>query len=124
MYWYKDPSVTDESLLWAPCKKVGEEGDKYLLQPIDVRYKKDKPFEINKDDAEVVDPSVLNKVGDLLNLGAFDEGSLLHTIRDRFFDKQIYTSVGPSILLAVNPYQKIQELFNTEVARKYRKDDC
>ncbi len=54
--------------MWAPCEKVGEKGDKYLLQSVDARYRKDKPYEINKDDAEAVDPSVLKKVGDLLNL--------------------------------------------------------
>jgi len=59
-------------------------------------------------------------MGNLLDLGEFDEGSLLHVIRARFFDRNIYTNIGSPILIAVNPYQKLPELFNTKVARKYR----
>lgn len=59
-------------------------------------------------------------MGNLLDLGEFDEGSLLHVIRARFYDRNIYTNIGSPILIAVNPYQKLPELFNTKVARKYR----
>ena len=59
-------------------------------------------------------------MGNLLDLGEFDEGSLLHVIRSRFFDRMIYTNIGTPILIAVNPYQQLPELFNTKVARKYR----
>ena len=59
-------------------------------------------------------------MGNLLDLGEFDEGSLLHVIRARFQDRLIYTNIGSPILIAVNPYQKLPELFNTKVAKVYR----
>ena len=60
--------------------------------------------EIPKDGAMVVHPSCLERMGNLLDLGEFNEGALLHTIRSRFFDHKIYTNIGQPILLAVNPY--------------------
>ena len=64
----------------------------------------DEPLYINAADARVVHPTVLQKMGNLLDLGEFDEGSLLHVIRARFFDRNIYTNIGSPILIAVNPY--------------------
>ena len=61
-------------------------------------------LEIKKSDARVVHPTVLEKTGNLLDLGEFDEGSLLHVIRSRFESRLIYTSIGSPILIAVNPY--------------------
>jgi myosin heavy subunit len=55
----------------------------------------------------------------LLSLGEFNEGALLHTIRNRHSRKQIYTSIGTPILLSVNPYAKLK-IFTTFIARMYR----
>lgn len=57
---------------------------------------------------------------DLLMLGDFNEGPLLHTVRERYSKEQIYTSIGSAILLSVNPYQRLN-IFNTTIAQKYRK---
>lgn len=80
----------------------------------------DEELFIEKKDLRVVHPTVLQKLGNLLDLGEFDEGSLLHVIRARFFDQNIYTNIGSPILIAVNPYQKLPHLFNTKVAKRYR----
>lgn len=64
--------------------------------------------------------SCLQGVDNLLELGEFNEGALLHTIRQRFARKQIYTMIGSPILVSLNPYQKLKDVFTTEVARKYR----
>jgi myosin heavy subunit len=53
-------------------------------------------------------------------LGDFNEGPLLHTVRERYARQQIYTSIGSAILLSVNPYQRLN-IFNTTTAQKYRK---
>jgi len=58
-------------------------------------------------------------IPDLLSLGDFNEGALLHTIRLRHQRRQIYTSIGTPILISVNPYQKLK-IFTTSVARRYR----
>jgi myosin heavy subunit len=80
-----------------------EEGDKLILQPLG--DDESEPLEIKKSEARIVHPTVLQKMGNLLDLGEFDEGSLLHVIRSRFFDRKIYTNIGTPILIAVNPYQ-------------------
>ena len=61
----------------------------------------------------------LEGVDDLLQLGDFNEGALLHTIRVRHNLKQIYTSIGTPILIAVNPYKKLS-LYSTTIAKEYR----
>ena len=69
----------------------------------------------------VVHPTCLKAMGNLLDLGEFNEGALLHTIRSRFFERKIYTNIGQPILLAVNPYQQLPELFTSAIARDFRK---
>lgn len=69
----------------------------------------------------VVHPTCKAAMGNLLDLGEFNEGALLHTIRSRFFQRNIYTNIGQPILLAVNPYQQLTELFTSAIARKFRK---
>ena len=59
-------------------------------------------------------------VSDLLQLGDFNEGALLHTIRERHSRQLIYTSIGSPILLSINPFQRLN-IFTTTMAQKYRK---
>ena len=66
-----------------------------------------------------VHESCLSGFGDLLQLGEFNEGALLHTIRQRFSQQKIYTSIGSPILISVNPYQRLN-IFTTKVAQTYR----
>ena len=61
----------------------------------------------------------IDGVNDLLSLGDFNEGALLHTIRERHSRQQIYTSIGSPILLSVNPFQRLN-IFNTTIAQTYR----
>lgn len=115
MYWM--PNHPD--LYWAPCRVVQENGDKLQVQALD--DEDGEFYEIKKDGAMVVHPTVLEAKGNLLDLGEFNEGALLHTIRSRFFQRNIYTNIGQPILLAVNPYQQLTELFTSSMARKFRK---
>ena len=77
-------------------------------------------FEIDKGDETVVHPSCLDGVSDLLQLGDFNEGALLHTIRERHLVQKIFTSIGSPILLSVNPFQRLN-IFTTTIAQTYRK---
>ena len=52
-------------------------------------------------------------------LGDFNEGALLHTIRERHSRQQIYVSIGSPILISVNPFQRLP-IFNTTMAQLYR----
>lgn len=71
-------------------------------------------------DSVPVHPSCLQGVPDLLGLGEFDLGPLLHNIRVRYFRNEIYTSIGYPILLSVNPYKPIPKLYSPQTVAKYR----
>ena len=43
----------------------------------------------------------------MLTLGDFNEGSLLHNIRERYKKDLIYTSVGLPIIISINPYKSV-----------------
>lgn len=58
---------------------------------------------------------ILEGLPDLLMLGDFNEGPLLHTVRERFNKEKIYTSIGSAILISVNPYQRLN-IFTTKIA--------
>lgn len=78
-----------------------------------------REYFVDKKTASPIDASCLDKVPDLIQLGEFTEGSLLHTIRSRYEQGLIYTSIGPSILVSVNPYQNL-DIFTTKVAQEYQ----
>jgi myosin heavy subunit len=64
-------------------------------------------FSIPVESALFVKPSSVKNVADLLHLDEFTEGHLLHAVRTRFFEDDIYTAVGSQVLLAVNPYKSL-----------------
>jgi myosin heavy subunit len=57
---------------------------------------------------------------DLLELGDFNEGSLLQNIRVRHSKLNIYCSIGSPILIALNPYKRL-DIYNSENANIHRK---
>lgn len=71
-------------------------------------------------DVKPVHPSCLEGFPDLLSLGEFNLGPLLHNIRIRYFKNEIYTSIGPAILISVNPYRDLPKLYSAQTASKYR----
>ena len=56
------------------------------------------------------------KVEDVLQLCDYSEGSLVDTLSARFEAHAPYTYAG-SILLALNPYQWLDELYGKDVRR-------
>lgn len=50
--------------------------------------------------------SDLNPVDDMIKLEGLSEASILHNVRSRFRQDQIYTWIG-SILISVNPYKQV-----------------
>ena len=53
-------------------------------------------------------------------MGDFNEGALLHNIRVRYFEDRIYTGIGAPILISVNPYKKIPDLYSEKTMKEYR----
>lgn len=66
-----------------------------------------------------LDTSVVGGVHDLIGLTHLHEPAILHALRLRYDADIIYTSTGP-ILIAVNPFQRMDHLYSNEVMERYR----
>jgi len=66
---------------------------------------------------EFEDDRTLADIQDLTWLTHLHEPSILQALSDRFFKDEIYTNTGP-ILLAVNPFQKVN-LYGREILDRY-----
>uniref|UniRef100_A0A7S0ZVD5 Myosin motor domain-containing protein n=1 Tax=Noctiluca scintillans TaxID=2966 RepID=A0A7S0ZVD5_NOCSC len=75
--------------------------------------------EIAQGKAVAVDPHCLEGVPDLLRLGDFHEGGILHNVRVRYFENEIYTTLGGPILISINPYQNFPELYSIQKQNWY-----
>ena len=53
--------------------------------------------------------SCLEEIDDLLNIGEYNEPSVLHIIRERYFNDKVCTLAGSHFILYVNPYKEIEE---------------
>ncbi len=60
-----------------------------------------------------------NPPTDLIKLHHVHQATILHTLRSRFSKDQIYTSIGP-ILVALNPFKWIPEIYDDFVINKYK----
>lgn len=108
-----------DELSWCPGEIVQVNKDSYIVSSHKVED--NTLYSVNKSDALPVHPSCQNKVSDLLSLGEFNEGALLHSIRERYYDNKIYTSVGTPILISLNPYCKLP-IYTGKIADLYRKN--
>ncbi|CAD7936124.1 unnamed protein product, partial [Amoebophrya sp. A120] len=57
-------------------------------------------------------------IEDLVHLSHLHEPALLHVLQERFANDQIYTFTG-AILLAVNPFKQIPNLYSPELMHSY-----
>lgn len=78
----------------------------------------DNEFEIPFESARFFKPESLIPISDLLALDEFSEALLLHTIRTRYSMGQIYTVIGNSITVSVNPY-KFVPLYTDDIKTQY-----
>ena len=53
----------------------------------------------------------------MINLEEIFDGAILNTLRERYYNNQIYTNIS-SILLAVNPYKSL-DIYNESYMSKY-----
>jgi myosin heavy subunit len=95
-----------EELSWAVGQIVEIEEDAYIVKALDEAG--DSLYRVEKENALPVHPSCLEGVYNLLDLGEFNEGTLLSNIRVRYSKSDIYTSIGDPILISVNPYKPLE----------------
>ena len=80
---------------------------------------------ISMQDSEVFKPmnAITNSSYDnLIDLMILNEPEILHCLESRFKEHLIYTYTGP-ILIAINPYQKIPKLYDSETLLNYCNED-
>ncbi|KAF4318420.1 hypothetical protein BBO99_00003621 [Phytophthora kernoviae] len=80
---------------------------------------KEDPLQ-NGDDVRLLKDALQAKydVDDLTALIELDETAILKALETRFTQQKIYTNTG-AILLAVNPFQKIANVYDTDTMAKY-----
>ncbi|CAI4037084.1 hypothetical protein SMKI_01G0410 [Saccharomyces mikatae IFO 1815] len=70
-------------------------------------------------------PPILESTDDLTTLSYLNEPAVLHAIKKRYLDSQIYTYSG-IVLIAANPFDKVDHLYSREMIQSYsnkRKDE-
>ncbi|CAD8072114.1 unnamed protein product [Paramecium primaurelia] len=67
-----------------------------------------------------VDPLAKEGIQDLLLLSDLNEFNCLHNILIRYLRKQIYTQIGSPILISINPYVFLPNIYNQETLANYR----
>lgn len=64
-----------------------------------------------------------NPPSDLIKLVYVNRPGILHTLRTRFMQDSIYTSIGP-ILVALNPFKWIAGVYEEDVMIKYKSGEA
>jgi myosin heavy subunit len=82
------------------------------------RTKDGEVHRMRADSLKRVAPQDLQGVTDILQLNDFSEMSLLHTLRVRYERDEVYSFVGP-ILISINPYKWIPDLYEETTMLKY-----
>lgn len=117
--WYANPVAgTGEPFLPGRCAAVldGAEGDAMLVEPASGG----EPLELRA--CDVFARSEAEQAGgvpDAAGLFHLNEPSMLQNVARRYARDDIYTYVGP-VLLAVNPYKPLPELYSDEQMDSYR----
>jgi myosin V len=69
------------------------------------------------------DIAATGTVTDMTSLSFLNEPEMVECLRRRYFDRFIYTSIGP-ILVAVNPFEQLNEdVYSTKTIEKYFEAD-
>ena len=113
MFW-----IPDETECWIPATCVDEN---IVKETIRVSLPGGRVVEIKRSNCiPISDPDRLDDApDDLITLSEVNEASILNGMRKRFVDKNIYTACG-SVLMVVNPFAKIDNLYGDEQINYYR----
>jgi myosin heavy subunit len=108
--------IKDELLVYKPLKVKMNTPDSLKITVID----KDIEVVLNKADIIPILSSddLIAPPNDLVHLSEVNNASILHSLRERFYKDLIYTSIG-SILVAINPFKWINNLYHESLMARY-----
>lgn len=101
--------------LYVPCHVIKQEDDGSTMT---IRLPKGNTYKVYRDKVTDARNEAMEGRDDILKLTEFSEMSLIHALRVRYARDSIYTTVGP-ILISINPYKKIDCLFDDSSISKY-----
>ncbi|KAK6590362.1 myosin-related [Cryptosporidium xiaoi] len=109
--------VDHPKLAWAPATIVRTDNG-LLVARVDDGFE----VKITPEHAEnhSVYESSLTGIPNLLVLGDYCEGALLHNVRTRYYQDKIYTCIGNLILISINPYKHIPDLYGDKQLNMYK----
>eukprot|EP01102_Stenamoeba_stenopodia_P002108 TRINITY_DN11872_c0_g1_i1.p1 TRINITY_DN11872_c0_g1~~TRINITY_DN11872_c0_g1_i1.p1 ORF type:complete len:1388 (+),score=341.30 TRINITY_DN11872_c0_g1_i1:151-4314(+) len=67
-------------------------------------------------------PDHLKVVDDMVAMGDLHEAAILHNVKQRYQKDTIYTYIGP-VVISLNPFKAIPNLYNTQTIDQYRNPD-
>jgi myosin V len=116
--WYPD-----ETNVYGIAEIINESGDEFSVQPVSAENltpTASRPFSVKSKSTFIVDSTeeLLLPPSDLIQLIDVHRPGILHTLKHRFQQDKIYTSVGP-ILIALNPFRWISGLYEEDIRMKY-----
>jgi myosin-5 len=111
--------IPDAQEVWALARQVGEPNANGTLKLSVIGS--DKQVTMNPQnllETSITIEDALSTPNDLISLPEVNQASILSCTRSRFQKKQIYTSVG-TVLMTVNPFERIQGLYGLPMIKKY-----
>jgi myosin heavy subunit len=79
---------------------------------------KDRSYSSSSSGSDIDPANSLESCEDLITLSEVNEEIILNVIKARFAVKSIYTAIG-TVLLVVNPFQKIPGIIGQDVITRY-----
>lgn len=111
--------VEDEEYCYLPSK-INEITSDFISVHTYFDSKNYKEKKLSKNhDFNYIDPSSLKGLDDLLLLSDFNKQTLLYNTRINFINDKIYSFIGHSILIAVNPYKTLS-IYNSDSIAYYK----
>lgn len=120
--WYPD-----EKLGWigASVKSNNKQGEKYILEFVS-ETDEELVFSVEADNLNedndklppLRNPPILEAAEDLTSLSYLNEPAVLHAIKLRYSQLNIYTYSG-IVLIATNPFQRVDQLYTQDIIQAY-----
>ena len=112
-YWVEDPVET-----FLPAHLKGIKGDSVELDIYPNNNRVFRPTSHVK--MPVLPPitSLSNLADDLVSSNDISEPNILWSLKNRFLSGKFYSSIG-TIIIAINPYRYIQEMYSTQLMNIY-----